>query len=162
MNKRTAIALSDRRESKGFTLIELLLGVTISVMIFLAAGSVIALLFRTDIKSKNIESLEQTKNNLSAELTTSVRWGELITTTGAGELIVDSSRYILLNGKILKNNEPLTSDDITITRFEIKDFSNSTKLKSLEIRIDMQNKNFTSVKDTFNIVVSQRQREFDK
>ena len=162
MNKRTAIALSDRRESKGFTLIELLLGVTISVMIFLATGSVIALLFRTDIKSKNIESLEQTKNNLSAELTTSVRWGELITTTGAGELIVDSSRYILLNGKILKNNEPLTSDDITITRFEIKDFSNSTKIKSLEIGIDMQNKNFTSVKDTFTIVVSQRQREFDK
>jgi len=162
MNKRTAIALSDRRESKGFTLIELLLGVTISVMIFLATGSVIALLFRTDIKSKNIESLEQTKNNLSAELTTSARWGELITIIGGQELIVDSSRYTLLNGKILKNNEPLTSDDITITRFEIKDFSNSTKLKSLEIRIDMQNKNFTSVKDTFNIVVSQRQREFDK
>ena len=162
MNKRTAIALSDRRESKGFTLIELLLGVTISVMIFLAAGSVIALLFRTDIKSKNIESLEQTKNNLSAELTTSARWGELITIIGGQELIVDSSRYTLLNGKILKNNEPLTSNDITITRFEIKDFSNSTKLKSLEIRIDMQNKNFTSVKDTFNIVVSQRQREFDK
>ena len=162
MNKRTAIALSDRRESKGFTLIELLLGVTISVMIFLATGSVIALLFRTDIKSKNIESLEQTKNNLSAELTTSARWGELITIIGGQELIVDSSRYTLLNGKILKNNEPLTSNDITITRFEIKDFSNSTKLKSLEIRIDMQNKNFTSVKDTFNIVVSQRQREFDK
>lgn len=148
-------------KQKGFTLIELLLGVTISVMIFLAAGSVIALLFRTDVKSKNLESLEQTKNNLTAELTTSIRWGEQIG-FDTRSLKVDTLEYTLVDGKILKNNEPLTSDDITITRFEIKNFSNSSKINSLEIGIDMQNKNFTSVKDTFNIVVSQRQREFDK
>lgn len=148
------------KKNGGFTLIELLLGVTISVLIFLAAGSVMALLFKTDVKTKRLESLEQTKNDLHSEFTTSIKWGGSIAFTN-GELQVDVNTFKLLDGRIYKNNDPLTSSDISITKFAVENYSNTSDVKSYEITVDMENKNFSTIKDSMKTVVSQRKTVFE-
>lgn len=145
----------------GYTLVELLLGVTISVMIFMTAASVVALMFRSDAKTKRVETLEQTKNDIQGELTSNVRWGENITFS-RNLLTIDSTVYKLQDGRIFKNSDPLTSSEVNIKSFQIEDFSNSPVIKSLELTIEMENKTVSSTKDTLRFVVSQRKTSFEE
>lgn len=151
------------KNKQGFTLIELLVGVLISVMIFMTAGSVIALLFRTDIRTKNTELLEQTKSDLQGELSSKIRWAQAISfTKDPDTLTVDGIVYSLSNGRILKDGDPLTSQNVTIKQLDIADYSRDADIASLEILIEMENSTTTTARDTLKLVVSQRKTVFEE
>ncbi len=145
-------------KNNGFTLIELLIGITVSALIFLTAGSMISLLFRTDVKTQRIEDLEQTKNDLLVQLSNSVRWAEVVTFTAgdAGQLTADTDTYSLSEGRILKTGEAITPSNVNVTKFRVSNFSGDPDLKSIEIQINMESANTATSKDSLNIVVSQR------
>lgn len=150
-----------KKTQKGFTLIELLVGVLISVMIFLTAGSMIALLFRTDMRTKNTENLEQTKNDIQGELSNKIRWAQDISFSPSS-LTLDETEYTLTSGRLLKNGDPLTSSDVVIKSFNILNLSRSTDIYSLEITIEMENKHQTTAQDIMKLVVSQRKTTFEQ
>lgn len=151
-------------KNSGFTLVELLLGVTIAVMISLTASSILALLFRSDIKTKRVEAMEQTKNDLQVDFSNAIRWAEIISFTSGNNttLSVDQTTYKLQDEKILKNDQPLTPSSVAVKKFSITDFSNSSDLKSLELIIELESKNNALVKDNVRIVVSQRKTLFEE
>lgn len=147
-----------KNKQKGFTLIEILLGVTVSSLIFLTAGSVFALLFRSDAKTEKLSLMAQVKNDLQIEFSNSIRWATQIDfINGASpEITVDATRYNLQDGRIYKNSEPITPRELSIKKLTINNNSNSSELKSLEITAEVENKNFPSSQDVIKIVVSQR------
>jgi type II secretory pathway pseudopilin PulG len=152
------------RLSGGFTLIELLLGITLTVLIFLSASSLMALLFRSDLKTKHIEEIQQAKNDLQIEFTNTIRWGQNISFTGSNQarLKVDDKTYTIEGGRIVRNNDPITPNNVTVTKFRVDDYSNDPKLKSLEIIVDFESKSSNSVKDSMRLVVSQRKTTFEE
>jgi prepilin-type N-terminal cleavage/methylation domain-containing protein len=147
----------------GFTLIELLIGVTLSGMIFLAVTSLITVLLTSNTRSKQLDELEQAKNDVMQELSNTTRWGGVITITDNVDQDIVSigqigseKTYQIQSGALVKDGARLTSDQITVTRFNVEDRSATNALKSLEIEIEMENKRFTAIKDSFRIVVSER------
>lgn len=143
------------KNNKGFTLIELLVGITVSAIIFLTAGSLIALLFRTDVRTKRVENFEQAKNDLQAGLTNSVRWAQEVSFTES-TLTTDGTEYKLSNSRLMKDNQPLTPQNIKVKSFKIEDFSNNDELKSLAIQIEMESTQTATSQDSMKLVVSQR------
>jgi len=153
-----------QKHSQGFTLVELLLGITISVMIFLTATSVLSLLFRSDVKTKRIDELEQAKNDLSAEFSNKIRWASNITyTNGANAtLSIDESEYTLSNERVLKGDQPLTPASVAVKKLQVTNYSNNPLIKSLEIVVEMESKNNSSVKQSVRIIASQRKTRFEE
>jgi prepilin-type N-terminal cleavage/methylation domain-containing protein len=146
------------KSNKGFTLIELLIGITVSAMVFMLAGSIVSLLFRTDVKGQRSESFEQTKNDIVAEITNAVRWAEVVnvTTTDLGTITADGVEYTIQDGRLLKNNDPITGMSVIITKFKIRNRSEDPLLKSLDIQVEMESRQTATSHDTLNFVVSQR------
>lgn len=144
---------------KGFTLIELLIGVTVSALIFLTAGSMINLLFRTDVKSQRVENLEQAKNDILVQLSNSLRWASSITFSSgdSAQIVADNETFSLSEGKILRNGEPITPNNVKITKFKATNYSSNPALLSLEIQVDLESSTTATSKDSMNIVISQRQ-----
>jgi len=143
---------------RGFTLIEILLGVAISVLIFITAGSVMVTLYNSSTRTKQSQSLEQTKNDLQLEFLNNVRWGEEIE-SNLNSLRVDETVYELVDGRINKNGEAITSSEVEVRDFSVVDYSTSDGVASLEISIELVNKRLPSVSERLRVVVSQRQME---
>lgn len=148
----------------GFTLIELLIGVTIAVMIFMTASSVMALLFRSDLKTKRIEQIQQTKNDLQIEFTNSIKWASTISFTPdqMSTLTIDQNVYSVADGQLRRNNDPITPSSLTVKKFTVQDYSLDGAIKSLELVVDIENENNNSVKDSIRLVVSQRRTLFEE
>ncbi|RJR14586.1 prepilin-type N-terminal cleavage/methylation domain-containing protein [Candidatus Microgenomates bacterium] len=144
----------------GFTLIELMIAVAISGLIFIAATAVMGSLFASNARNRQIDALEQVKNDLTQELTNNVRWAENVTFTSSTLTIeqIDHSilAYNLIDGRLLKNSEPITPQDVVIVDWQITNYSQTADYPSLIIEVDMEHKQFATVQDVFKIVVSQR------
>lgn len=154
-----------QNQSAGFTLIELLIGIAISGLIFVAIGSLMLVLLTSNTRTKQLDELEQAKNDLLQNISNTVRWGGKINYIDMGDsdiLEVGTAptlvSFNLNNGVLERNGQPLNSTKIKITGFNIDDFSipTSANLKSLQITLTMEYQNFTSVKDILRIVVSER------
>ncbi len=147
----------------GFSLLELLIGVVLSSMIFLAVTSLITVLLTSNSRSKQLDELEQTKNDLVQELSNTTRWGGDITLTDNAEQdslkigpVGIEKTYLIENGALTRNGIRITSDQVTVTKFNVDERSGVNSLSSLEIEIEMENKGFKAIKDNFRIVVSKR------
>lgn len=149
----------------GFTLMELLIGVILISFIFLGVSTVTIILLNSNARVKQIDHLEQAKNDLQQELTNTIRWAKEITLTGASELTVthtdgSTSHYQLdaSSKRITKNGAPMTSVHVDVVSFEIHDYSRLPvpAPRSIQLFIELQHHDFNAVRETFRLVVSQR------
>ncbi len=146
---------------KGLTIVEMIIGMTISVIILMISTSMMVNIFYKDTKSKQSEILSQVKNDLQSEITVGVRWAETLSFSD-NELVVDNSIYRLNDGVIEKNGEAITPSSVYIEEFEIDDFSTTLQQKSLRVNIAMRHRDFSSVSDSLEVVVSQRKMEIEE
>ena len=149
----------------GFTLMEVLVGVTLFSFVFLSVMTATVVLVNSNSRVKQIDHLEQAKNDLQLEFANSIRWAKTITLISPSELTIthtdgSTSEYKLdtSSNRITKNGTPITSDTVDIVNFEINDYSRlpTPSPRSLQLFIEMQHQDFSSVRQTFRLVVSQR------
>jgi len=149
----------------GFTLMELLIGMTLISFIFLGVITATAVLLNSNARVKQIDHLEQAKNDLQLEFSNSIRWAKAITIVSPSELTITNSdsstsayQLDVSTKRIVKNGVPITSDTVDIMNFEINDYSRlpAPALRSLQLFIEMQHHDFSAVRQTFRLVVSQR------
>lgn len=107
--------------NKGFTLIEILVGLSVSAAIFVVATTLVVNIFSSSVKGKQVEALAQVKNDLQAEFSNNVRWADNISYLG-GQFQVDELKYNLRDGKIYRDDLPLTPAEVEITKFEISKY----------------------------------------
>ena len=148
------------------TLIELLIGITLTSFIFLSASSLMLTLFASNTRSKQIDILDEAKDDLQAELTGAVRWSAKVEVLNSNTLQVTSIdgtshtyAFNTASKTILKDGESLAIKDVSFTQFAVTDYSDQSVAASpvsLEIIIDMEHTRFPILKDHFRIVVSQR------
>ena len=122
--------------SSGFTLVEILIGLAISASIFIVAASLVTSLFGTSTKSRQVEVLEQVKNDLQIDLGNTTRWAGNISFIG-GELAADDTKYYLQSGRIYKNGEPLTPADVEVLSFDVLKFITPSDAVDLETGIGL-------------------------
>jgi prepilin-type N-terminal cleavage/methylation domain-containing protein len=148
----------------GFTLIELLIGIALSSLIFLGSSSLVFSVFASNAKVRQLDLIEQAKSDLTIELNNNLRWAQAISISADFHTLTIASAdgktaiYSLQNGAVIKNGQPLTPKNISVTDFTIQDYSlqSTSAEKSLLISITLQNAQFNAVADTLKIVVSQR------
>jgi len=149
----------------GFTLMELLIGMTLISFIFLGVITATVVLLNSNARVKQIDHLEQAKNDLQLEFANTIRWAKAITLISPSELSITNSddstslyQFDSTNKRITKNGVPITSDTVDITNFEIHDYSRlpAPSPRSIQLFIEMQHHDFSSVRETFRLVVSQR------
>ncbi len=139
----------------GFTLIELLIALGISSIIFVVVSTVLASIMTANMKSRRMESFEQVKNSLAAEITGSVKWSETVNFT-ENSLAANERVYSLESGRIWKNGEPITPESVKINSFTISNYSTLIGLVGLEVNIEMEDANNALLKDSLKVVISQR------
>lgn len=103
---------------KGFTFIEILIGLSISAAIFIIATSLVVNIFSSTTKSKQMQVLEQAKNDLQAEFGNSVRWADSISYIG-NTLQIDTTTYTLQDGVVMRNGSPITPSEVEVTDFDV-------------------------------------------
>lgn len=109
--------MNKKHTARAFTLVEILVGLAVSAAIFVVATSLVVNIFSSSLKSRQSETLEQVKNDLSAELGNNVRWAD--TMTIGSTLQIESTVYELSDGRIYKDGQPLTPLEVEITKFEV-------------------------------------------
>jgi prepilin-type N-terminal cleavage/methylation domain-containing protein len=143
---------------RGFTLLELTVAISLSSIIFMVVGGLLAFAIDRNSKNQRQELFEQVKNDLAADLTNSVRWSKNVE-ADSGHINVDGTVYMLRDGKIFKNGQSLVPEGVVVAEWEVVDRTRKPGLVSLEIRIKMHNKAFSVAEDTLRLVVSQRRTE---
>ena len=146
--------------SKGLTLIELLIGLTLSVSIFLIATSLMVNILGSNLKSKQAQTLEQVKNDFQAETSNSVRWANSLSFVN-GVFEVDGDKYYLNydDGRIYKNDIPITPSDVEVDSFDVARYSTPVEVQDLGAGTGLfaeyyDNPDFTELKFTqvdFNV-----------
>lgn len=154
----------------GMTMMELLVGITLAASIFLGATTLIVSLFSSASRTKQLDELAQSRNDLQAELSNAVRWATSVTTTATTiEVTIPATpvdkiflyEFDALGERILKSEPPgagvsFTGDRVRITSMNVLDYSVSPTLASLDVTIELEHATLATVKDAFHIVVSQR------
>lgn len=144
---------------KGFTLMELLLALGMSALIFVVVSSLMVTILTTNTKSRRAEVFEQTKNDLVVEFINRVRWAETVSVEDletADVVLADADKYLISDGRLFRNDEAITPENIEITRFEVVDKSNIENRAGLDIRVSFRDRNFILLEDILNIQVAQR------
>jgi prepilin-type N-terminal cleavage/methylation domain-containing protein len=156
-----------KKTAGGFTLIELLISLVIGGIILLAEGSLLSILLSNDTRSRQLESLEQTKYFLQTTFTESIKWAKTVEYDLGSEtltLTYETQPTIVfqkLNNKLLKDGQALTEKNITVNRFLVNDYSvDPAKLSSLRIEIVLANTQIGNYIDKSVVVVSQRNTIF--
>ena len=112
-------------KQKGVTLIELLIGIVIAAIVFVVASSFVASLFGVSTKQKQLEALEQVKNDIQSDITTNIKWATDSISFADGVLETDGVVYELADGVLLKDGVSLTSDDVIVNSFQVVKHSSS-------------------------------------
>ncbi len=146
-----------KKDSWGMTLIEILVGLAISVAILLVASSLIVNLLSLDRRNEEEQLMEQIKNDLHFELSTNIKWAKDVQ-LGINSITLDGTTYTLDQGRIYKNDTPITPESVTVDSFEFYDRSVSPDFVSLEITVSLKHK-YTTISDSLRFVVSQRKTE---
>lgn len=149
----------------GLTLIELLVAMSISGVIFVAVSSFMVSLFVSNTRSKQLDTIAQTKDSIAKDLSTTIRWAkEVSVSPGEDELTAvmeDGTTYTYTvdsDGMFTKNGTPIHDPSYTVGSFTVRNYSQNA-LASVEVNLAIRRKNFTALGDTLKLVVSQRQTE---
>jgi prepilin-type N-terminal cleavage/methylation domain-containing protein len=144
----------------GFSLVELLVAVALSGVLFLGVSMLMISLFSSNTRVRQIDRIEQTKNDLAIELTNAIRWAKIVTfETNAIILQPDSTTtntYSFSDNRLYKNNSPITPPDVIVDNFMAQNFGASPNLPLVEISMDIADKQFSTVNSHVRFVVSQR------
>ena len=140
----------------GFTLVELLIAMGMAAFIFVTVSSFLVTLLSSNTKSRRQEAFEQVKNDLAAEFSNSIRWAGTITTT-INDMTVDDTHYELVGGRIVRNSEAITPENVEVIEFTVADLSATASLASLRIEVLMRDANYGLTQDRLTLTVSQRQ-----
>jgi len=159
----------DNLPTFGFTLVELLVGIALSSLIFMAISTLMLVLFSSSSRVAQMDRLEQTQNDLQAELSNAIRWADQVDVTDSARIKVyhesEETEYYIEEGRLYKKTstamQVLTSQDVlinslTAVNYSTASFGEPDPKVSLNITIEMQDKQFFHVLDTVNLVVSQR------
>ncbi len=137
---------------------ELLVAMSLSSVVFIMVGSILAVFVSHNTQNQRQEVFEQVKNDLATELTNNIKWATNVT-YGLGYVDADGTEYRADNGNLLKNGTNLLPDRVAVSRFEIIDRSAIPDLVSLEINIELEDRNYPVAKDGLHVVVSQRKTD---
>lgn len=143
---------------KAFTMIELLVAMGIASLVFLLVSTLLITMINSNSKSKNQEAFEQTKIDVGMEITNAVRWGKSVSVAN-NQIVVDGRTYSMDGGRVYKNENPISPQDVVVSNWRVKDLSTKTGLVSLVLTADLSRMDDIFSKDTLRIVVSQRQLE---
>lgn len=110
---------------KAFTLVEILVGLSIFSAIFIIATSLVVNVFSATTKGRQLDALEQAKNDLQAEFGNSIRWADSLSFRN-GNLNIDGVIYSVRDGKLYRDNLALTSDEVVVTRLDVSKYSVQT------------------------------------
>lgn len=156
-------------------MVELLIGILLTSMIFLAASSLVVTLFTSNTRTKQLDEVQQVKNDLMNELSNAIKWSGTVEVMGNDLMVItftddlgNQTTYTyshdtindILNKRVDSGpDEPIHSSGVKVSTFTIKDFSvtkTANSPKSLEIFIELEDAQLTQIKDAFRIVASQR------
>lgn len=142
--------------NKGFTLIEFLIAIVLTSIIFVVVSSVIISTMYNTTKNKQGQILEQTKNDLAADLSNNIKWATRINVGANTNSFIlyngpDSVEYKLNNKTVVKGNDALTPSQVAVTSFIV-----NRRLSSLEINIEMEDTQNRTIKDSLHLILSPR------
>lgn len=143
---------------KAFTMIELLVAMGIASLVFLLVSTLLITMINSNSKSKNQEAFEQTKIDVGMEITNAVRWGKSVSVAN-DQILVDGKTYSMDGGRVYKNENPLSPQDVVVSNWRVRDLSTKPGLVSLVLSADLSRMDDVFSKDTLRIVISQRQLE---
>ncbi len=106
-------------KKNGFTLIEFLVGMTMTALVFIVATNLVIAFFKVDSKSQRSQQLEQAKSDLSSEFTNGMQWAKAVEFKN-GVLTIDSNKYEISGGKMLKNGVAFTGANVVVSDFSVK------------------------------------------
>lgn len=153
---------------RGFTLVETIISIALSSLIFVSASGVMAIMFSSNNRTRQVQTIEQTKNDLHLDISNAIRWADKVEILGNQLLVtqVDGAQnrytYNSTDGNVMKDTQVLGQESVRVTSFEIFDRSydvTAVKPKSLEIVIGLEHREFPVLKDSLRIIVSQRLAE---
>lgn len=155
-----------QKSNQGLTLIELLVGIFLTSMIFLAASSLVVVLFSSNTRTKQMDEIQQAKNDLLNEISNAVKWAAFIELIGTGKFqatLFDGTTHVYMydaiNNTLNKNGVPLHTSGVNVTVFEVSSLgvnADADAPKSLQIKIELEDGQLKQIKDAFRIVASQR------
>lgn len=144
----------------GFSLIELLIAISLSGILFLGVSTLMISLFQSNTRVRQIDRLEQTKNDVAIELTNAIRWAKTVSfDTNALVLQTPNSTtntYKFENNKVFKNDSPITPPDVIVSNFVARNFGASPNLPLVQVSMDIADKQFPTITSHTQFVVSQR------
>lgn len=103
---------------------ELLLGLTMATIIFILATNVVISFLNVNTRSRASSEVEQVKRDVISEITNALTWGGSISYVD-GVLKVDRDEYKVIDGRLLKNNNPMTAENVVVSNMAIKRFVES-------------------------------------
>ena len=133
------------RGQRGFTLIELLVGVVVSAAIFLVASNLVASLFGSSTRQKQLETLEQSKNDLQSDIGNNIKWADESISFTDGKLSADGDIYELIDGILYKNSIPLTPGNVYVESFNVTKFSSSVVPTEVQKGIGLTGRYFNAI-----------------
>lgn len=148
---------------KGFTLIEIVLALGLSTVVFLMMSAILVTVLNSNTKNTREEAFEQAKNNITVGISNEIRWAEDIEYEpgNLATLTLDKGKikYAVSDGKLTKNGDAITPENVKVTKFTIENRSTTMDTFSLVLQIEMENKQISTEKDRLRIVASQRRTE---
>lgn len=109
-----------RQKEKGFTLVELLVGISIFIIATVTATGLITSSIQSQRKALAIQETQENLRYLLQFMAKEIRMSQVNTLDGQTQtLSIDHSDfgnivYTINNGQILRNGEPISSDDLQI------------------------------------------------
>lgn len=135
---------------------EILLSLGLASVVFLIVSSLMVTFYTSDSRSKQLETFERTKNDITLLLSNSIRWAESVEING-GDLVIDENVFSLhADGRLYKNSDPITSEGIKVTKFEVQNYSGDIAYPSLQIDVGLEDVNNALRTDVIKIVTSVR------
>ncbi len=167
------------KHNQGLTLVELLIGILLTSMIFLAASSLVVTLFTSNTRTKQLDEVQQVKNDIFNELSNAIKWSATVTVDSVNKLKVvtfaddsgvshsytyeyDSTTQTLTKQVDTNPAASLHSNKVEVTDFEIMDRSVNPAAgapRSLDIFIGLRDAQQPTIVEAFRIVASQRSVE---
>lgn len=135
-------------KNKGLTLIELLVYAAVAGIFIVLILSILNSFFKSRNTVRKLSLLENSLTLVFNDFTQEIHWsddasinGDVLTLTqtetndGSGQVEVE---YKVSNGQLLKNGNPITPPQVTVTTFEVKNVAPEGKIKCLEITLELE------------------------
>ncbi|MBI4058558.1 type II secretion system protein [Candidatus Gottesmanbacteria bacterium] len=150
--------------NQGMTLLDLIIGLAVMSIILVGTLIIAVDMLESVNRSSQFSEIEHAKNIIFTDLSNLVRWGGTVSLPSPPplKLVVDATEYTLDTslgyGRLMKNNEAVTSSKIDVTAFTVSNYSVTPTYASLKIALSFKDRINTQLPaETFTFAVSQRQ-----